>query len=88
MFTLRKLTLTLALTGQLSTPVLAETTVLASLPITFGLSELLLKDSGVTSVLIGASSPEQIVQNLGILNAPAFTTDELARIDAITGAAI
>ena len=47
MFTLRKLTLALALTGLLSTPVLAETTVLASLPITFGLSELLLKDSGV-----------------------------------------
>ena len=47
MLTLRKLTLALALTGLLSTPVLAETTVLASLPITFGLSELLLKDSGV-----------------------------------------
>lgn len=47
MFTLRKLTLALALTGLLSTPVLADTTVLASLPITFGLSELLLKDSGV-----------------------------------------
>ena len=47
MFTLRKLTLALALTGLLSTPVLAETTVLASLPITFGLSELLLKNSGV-----------------------------------------
>ena len=47
MLTLRTLTLALALTGLLSTPVLAETTVLASLPITFGLSELLLKDSGV-----------------------------------------
>ena len=56
------------------------------------LSELalswVLRSSRVTSVLIGASSPEQIVKNLGILNAPAFTTDELARIDAITGAAI
>lgn len=55
------------------------------------LSELalswVLRSSQVTSVLIGASSPEQIVQNLGILHAPAFTTEELARIDAITGAA-
>lgn len=40
----------------------------------------------VTSVLIGASSPEQIVQNLGILNAPALTADELKSIDQITGA--
>ena len=47
MLTLRTLTLALALTGLLSTPVLADTTVLASLPITYGLSELLLKDSGV-----------------------------------------
>ncbi len=55
------------------------------------LSELalswVLRSSQVTSVLIGASSPEQIVQNLGILHAPAFTADELARIDAATGAA-
>ena len=45
-----------------------------------------LRVESVTSVLIGASSPEQIVQNLGILQAPAFTADELAKIDAITGA--
>ena len=55
------------------------------------LSELalswVLRSEQVTSVLIGASSPEQIVQNLGILKAPAFTADELARTDAITGAA-
>ena len=54
------------------------------------LSELalswVLRSGGVTSVLIGASSPEQIVQNLGILKAQAFTPDELARIDVITGA--
>ena len=52
------------------------------------LSELalswVLRGPAVTSVLIGASSPEQVVQNLGILSAPAFTTDELSRIDAIT----
>jgi len=55
------------------------------------LSELalswVLRGGRVTSVLIGASSPEQIVQNLGILGAPAFTAEELGRIDAITGAA-
>jgi len=44
-----------------------------------------LRAESVTSVLIGASSPEQIVQNLGILRSPAFTAEELARIDAITG---
>jgi L-glyceraldehyde 3-phosphate reductase len=54
------------------------------------LSELalswVLRGGRVTSVLIGASSPEQIVQNLGILKAPAFTPEELSRIDTITGA--
>ena len=44
-----------------------------------------LRAESVTSVLIGASSPEQIVQNLGILRSPAFTVEELAKIDAITG---
>ena len=54
MFTLRKLSLALAITGLLSTPLLAADTatqpvrVLASLPITYGLGELLLKDSNVT----------------------------------------
>ncbi|MFK7607029.1 MULTISPECIES: metal ABC transporter solute-binding protein, Zn/Mn family [unclassified Pseudomonas] len=48
MITLRKLTLALVITGLLSTPLqAAETTLLASLPITYGLSDLLLKDSGV-----------------------------------------
>ena len=46
-----------------------------------------LRGEAVTSVLIGASSPEQILQNLGVLNASALTTEELSRIDAITGAA-
>ncbi len=54
------------------------------------LSELalswVLRGEAVTSVLIGASSPEQVIQNLGILSAPAFTADELSRIDAITAA--
>jgi L-glyceraldehyde 3-phosphate reductase len=55
------------------------------------LSELalswVLRSERVTSVLIGASSPEQIMQNLGILRAPAFTPQELSAIDAITAAA-
>ena len=46
-----------------------------------------LRSERVTSVLIGASSPEQIVQNLGILSAPAFSAEELSRIDVIMGVA-
>lgn len=37
----------------------------------------------VTSVLIGASKPEQILENLKMLNNTTFTKDELAAIDAI-----
>lgn len=54
MLTLRTLTLAIAITGLLSTPLLAATPnpqpvrILASLPITYGLSDLLLKDTGVT----------------------------------------
>ena len=42
-----------------------------------------LRDGAVTSVLIGASSPEQIKQNLAVVGASPLTADELARIDAI-----
>ncbi|MGB3413118.1 MAG: L-glyceraldehyde 3-phosphate reductase [Microbacteriaceae bacterium] len=41
----------------------------------------LLRDGGVTSVLIGASSTEQLDENLGALGNLAFTAEELARID-------
>ena len=41
-----------------------------------------LRDSVVTSALIGASRPQQIIENIACLNAPALTEDELARIDA------
>jgi L-glyceraldehyde 3-phosphate reductase len=37
----------------------------------------------VTSALIGASRPEQIVENLGALDGREFGEDELVRIDAI-----
>jgi len=34
-------------------------------------------------VLIGASKPEQIQNNLGLLNSAPFTEEELAEIDRI-----
>jgi len=54
MFTLRNLTLALAITGLLCTPLQAADTaggpvrILASLPITYGLGQLLVKDSNIT----------------------------------------
>ena len=42
-----------------------------------------LAHEGVTSVLIGASKPEQIQNNLGLLNSAPFTEEELAEIDRI-----
>ncbi len=38
---------------------------------------------GVTSVLIGASKPEQILDNMAMLDAGGFSKEELARIDEI-----
>jgi L-glyceraldehyde 3-phosphate reductase len=43
----------------------------------------LLKDSGVTSVLVGASSVKQLKDNLGALDNTEFDTDELNKIDDI-----
>ncbi|MGA7833724.1 MAG: aldo/keto reductase, partial [Acidimicrobiales bacterium] len=40
-----------------------------------------LRDSRVTSALIGASSVAQLDDNLDALNNLAFSDDELARID-------
>ena len=42
-----------------------------------------LKDSSVTSVLIGASRPQQIVENAAIVNAAPFTQQELDEIERI-----
>lgn len=42
-----------------------------------------LKDGMVTSVLIGASKPEQIVDNIKALNNTHFTAEELAKIDSV-----
>ncbi|MEV4076764.1 L-glyceraldehyde 3-phosphate reductase [Nonomuraea fuscirosea] len=46
-----------------------------------------LRDSRVTSVLIGASSVKQLEDNVACVDGPAFTQDELQAIDKITGSA-
>ncbi|WP_297296125.1 aldo/keto reductase [uncultured Brachyspira sp.] len=43
-----------------------------------------LKDEEVTSVLIGASRPSQIIENLKIINKNNFSDEELRKIDDIT----
>ncbi len=43
----------------------------------------LLKDPRLTSVLVGASSIQQLDDNLQALHAPAFSSDELTQIEAI-----
>ena len=45
-----------------------------------------LKDPEITSVLIGASRPEQIVENIGIAGAAGFSDEEMKLIDEISGA--
>jgi L-glyceraldehyde 3-phosphate reductase len=45
-----------------------------------------LRDSGMTSALIGASRVEQISQNVGALANLRFSSDELVRIDSILAA--
>lgn len=42
-----------------------------------------LRDEVVTSALIGASRPEQIIENVQAMNGPALTAEELALIDSI-----
>lgn len=44
----------------------------------------ILRDGIVTSVLIGASKPEQILDNIGALKNTSFTEDELHKIDEIS----
>lgn len=45
-----------------------------------------LRNPVVASALIGASRPEQLDENIAAVNGPAFTTEELARIDELAGA--
>ena len=42
-----------------------------------------LREPVVTSALIGASKPEQIIENIDALHAPTLTEEELKIIDAI-----
>ncbi len=44
-----------------------------------------LKDKDITSVLIGASKPEQLLTNIRIVGHTDFSDEELKRIDSITG---
>ena len=44
-----------------------------------------LKDDEITSVLIGASKPEQIRENIKICNHTGFTKEELERIEKVCG---
>ena len=45
----------------------------------------ILRDGKVTSVLTGASKPEQIIENIRALDNIKFSADELGRIDEILG---
>ena len=45
-----------------------------------------LRDEVVASALIGASRPQQLEENLGALDGPAFDTEELEQIDALSDA--
>lgn len=44
-----------------------------------------LRGGKLTSVLIGASRPQQIIENVKALDAPELSDEELAKIDAILG---
>ena len=44
----------------------------------------ILRDGIVTSVLIGASKPSQILDNIGALKNTTFSPEELAAIDKIS----
>ena len=43
----------------------------------------ILRDGIVTSVLVGASKPEQILDNIKAVRNTSFTQDELNKIDKI-----
>ena len=45
----------------------------------------LVKDDDVTSVLVGASKPQQILENLKIMEGAGFSEEELRMIDEVVG---
>ena len=44
----------------------------------------LLHDGMVASVLVGASRPQQLIDNIGALRNTSFSDEELRRIDGIS----
>jgi len=46
----------------------------------------ILRRPETTSVIVGASRPEQLLASLAALDGPAFADDELARLDALLSA--
>lgn len=45
----------------------------------------ILRDGDITSVLIGASKPAQIIDNVGMLSKQKFSDEELHKIEQICG---
>ncbi|MEG0789800.1 MAG: aldo/keto reductase, partial [Alistipes sp.] len=43
----------------------------------------LLRDERVTSVLVGASSPAQLLDNIKAIDTPPFDAEELAQIEEV-----
>ena len=43
----------------------------------------ILRDRDVASVLIGASRPSQILDNIGMINKMQFSKEEMERIDSV-----
>ena len=43
------------------------------------------KDDDVTNVLVGASKPQQILENLKVMEGAGFSEEELRMIDEVVG---
>lgn len=75
--------------GQLTSEKLAQISALHQLALQRGESlatmalKWVLRDGAVTSVLIGASKPSQILENLKVLDSAGFSEEELRKIDEI-----
>ena len=76
--------------GQLTTEKLAQISALQEIAAQRGESlasmalKWVIRDGAVTSVLIGASRPAQIVDNLKVLDSPGFSEEELRKIDEVS----
>ena len=80
--------------GQISADILEKSRALNTIALARGQSlaqmavAWVLRNPGMTSALIGASSPEQVRENVAALEHPSFTHEELAAIDLIVPAPI